>query len=440
MRELFVWKKERLVGRLIADDGSPQSYTFVYESDVAPGDFVSLTMPTGQKVYGPRVTLHPIFDMNLPEAERRAAYFREAARYGGADELTLLARTGQRQIGALRFSDSPKLVTSPVRPLDLTRLQKVENGQQLFEEIFEELAYSSGVSGVEPKVLAPTETSATGHPADTDTAGDSQRLGTLVADTHILKTDRALYEGMVVSEYLCGLALKAAGLAVPKCWLSDDGRLLVIERFDRADGVEFHFEEVCSLMGLNAGDKYNSTYERVAECLGLFLAPQSAYAGLRDFYKALLVHRIVGNADAHLKNFAVLCTHFDDVHLAPIYDTVSTRAFLNTPPGVLLAGAARWWDGKTLHRFALSACQLSPKDAKAALDEACNGAERALGPVEKLGARLHFFAETAAKMHAIWTSGIRDLRAGKNGPPPEVKYPKRSRPRQRAIGASPAFR
>lgn len=440
MRELSVWKKQRLVGRLIADDGSPQSYTFVYEADVGPGDFVSLTMPTSQKVYGPRATLHPIFDMNLPEAERRAAYFREAARYGGADELTLLAWTGQRQIGALRFTDSPKLVTSPVRPLDLKRLQKVENGRQLFEEIFEELAYSSGVSGVEPKVLAPTETSAGARPLDPDPGNDSERIGTLVADTHILKTDRAPCEGMVVSEYLCERALRAAGLSVPTCWLSGDGRLLVIERFDREGGAEFHFEEVCSLMGLSAGDKYNSTYERVAECLGQFLAPQTAYAGLRDFYKALLVHRIIGNADAHLKNFAVLCTSFEDVHLAPIYDAVSTRVFLNAPPGVLLAGAAKWWDGRTLHRFAVGACQLSAKDASSVLDEACHAAERTLALVQEYGKRFPFFTDTAERMRLIWTSGIRDLRAGKNGPPPALTYPKRSRARQRTMGGSLAFR
>lgn len=440
MRELFVSKRERLVGRLIADDGSPQSYTFVYEPDVTPQDFVSLTMPISEKLYGPRATLHPIFDMNLPEAERRAAYFREAERYGGADELTLLARTGQRQIGALRFSDSSTPATSPVRALNLARLQKVENGQQFFDEIFEELAFSSGVSGVEPKVLAPTETTAFDNTAAADTADGLKVIGTLVADTHILKTDRAPYEGMVVSEYLCGLALEAAGLVIPKCWLSDDGRLLVIERFDRADGVQMHFEEVCSLMGLNARDKYNSTYERVAECLGQFLDPQKAYAGLHDFYKALLAHRIVGNADAHLKNFAVLCSSLDDVRLAPIYDTVSTRAFLNSPPGVLLAGAAKWWDGKTMHRFALSACQLSSKDAKAALDEVCNGAEWTLERVKEYGKRLTFFADTAVKMHAIWTSGIRDLRAGKNGPAPAVKYPKRLRPGQRTIGANSAAR
>src|SRR5262245_824565 len=160
--------------------------------------------PTAQAVWGPRPTLHPIFDMNLPEGERRLNLER-AARVSRADDFTLLEAIGERQIGLLRFARNPDDPRPALTPLDRERLAHIDDGLAFFQSVFNDVAMSSGVSGVQPKVLAATEELERGR---------RQLPGTWIADTHILKRDRDPYPGMVISEFLCARALENAGLPV----------------------------------------------------------------------------------------------------------------------------------------------------------------------------------------------------------------------------------
>jgi serine/threonine-protein kinase HipA len=302
MRSLYVLKNDRLVGQLHVNDASPAEYTFVYDKTAQENDFVSLTMPpTAQTVWGPRVTLHPIFDMNLPEGERRV-YLERAARVGGADDFTLLEAIGGRQIGLLRFTRDLEDPRPAVTPIDRKRLAHIEDGLAFFQSVFKDLTSSSGVSGVQPKVLAATKQSARSH---------GHLPGTFISDTHILKRDRDPYPGMVVSEYLCAQALKNADLAVANCSLSTDGKLLIIERFDRSVDRAMHFEEFCSLMGLTSADKYATTYEQLATSVNRFVEPSLRQQAITALFRALVCYRLVGNADAHMKNFGVLCTTYE---------------------------------------------------------------------------------------------------------------------------------
>lgn len=56
----------RRVGTLVRDE---RAHRFDYDRDVAPGDAVSLLMPTTEREYlAPEpCVLHPVFDMCLPE-------------------------------------------------------------------------------------------------------------------------------------------------------------------------------------------------------------------------------------------------------------------------------------------------------------------------------------------------------------------------------------
>jgi serine/threonine-protein kinase HipA len=313
VRSLYVLKENRLVGQLHVNDTSPPEYTFVYEKTAQENDFVSLTMPpTAQAVWGPRPTLHPIFDMNLPEGERRL-YLERAARVGGADEFTLLEAIGGRQIGLLRFTPNPDDPRPAVTPIGRERLARIDDGLAFFQSVFKDLMNSSGVSGVQPKVLAATQESASGH---------DNLPGTWIGDTHILKRDRDPYPGMVVSEFLCAQALKNVKLPVANCSLSQDGKLLIIERFDRSADRALHFEEFCSLMGLNSVDKYATTYEQLVTSINRFIEASSRQQAVTALFRALVGYRLSGNADAHMKNFGILCTSYRDIQLAPFYDAV----------------------------------------------------------------------------------------------------------------------
>jgi serine/threonine-protein kinase HipA len=68
------------------------------------------------------------------------------------------------------------------------------------------------------------------------------------------------------NEYLCMSVAKIAGLDVPEFYLSEDGNLFIMRRFDRpTSGVQFGFEDMAVLSGATYDErghyKYRGTYE-----------------------------------------------------------------------------------------------------------------------------------------------------------------------------------
>jgi len=65
---------------------------------------------------------------------------------------------------------------------------------------------------------------------------------------------------------------------------------------------------------------------------------------------------MVRNGDAHLKNFGVLyASPGDTVALAPVYDVVTTTAYVRKDvPALSLAGTKKWWPRKMLEQFAVT--------------------------------------------------------------------------------------
>ena len=123
---------------------------------------------------------------------------------------------------------------------------------------------------------------------------------------------------------------RRGGIPVAPFDLSDDGSLLVIERFDIApDGTRLGFEDAASLMGQRVRDalsdrKYRGSYERIATALKLINLPD---AELARFFEQVAFTAMVRNGDGHLKNYGVLYSSVDDVRLAPMFDVVTTSIY-----------------------------------------------------------------------------------------------------------------
>jgi serine/threonine-protein kinase HipA len=119
--------------------------------------------------------------------------------------------------------------------------------------------------------------------------------------------------------------------------LSNDGKLLVLERFDavmkKDQSVErLGFEDVAALSGQRVRDtlsdrKYHGSYQRIAELLKQLQLPQ---VDLDRFFAQVAFSIMVRNGDAHLKNFGVLYRTPQDVWLAPMFDVVTTAIYKYT--------------------------------------------------------------------------------------------------------------
>ena len=167
--------------------------------------------------------------------------------------------------------------------------------------------------------------------------GEDGRVGITAGgtpSTHIVKTPITRFQGTVVNEAFC-LAF-GRRLAVPTVRatpLRALGReFLLIERYDRevtVDGVRrLHQEDFCQALGIAPERKYEAEGgPSLADCFALVRSATTVPAAhALVLLDAVGLNFLVGNNDAHGKNFSLLYSH-ERVSLAPFYDVLSTIAY-----------------------------------------------------------------------------------------------------------------
>jgi serine/threonine-protein kinase HipA len=406
MPALNVFSNGRSIGSLDRD------YTVnrtVYRFDYAPGigreDTVSLVMePPGPRLFEQAGKMHPVFDMNLPEGALRGAIIRMFSKTLDTavfDDFTLLGLVGQSLIGRLRFGQGQQI--GPIPEQNLKQLLEHRGTKGLFDALLERYARYSGVSGVQPKVMVRDDGSLNTSPSGEFSPGQPLKGVTAKGTTHILKHfDPIDRPGLAANEFLCLKAAIAAGLPVPPTFLSDDGEIFAIERFDlKPDGTYLAFEDLCSIAGKVSDEKYEGTYEEVAATLARYLPPDSG--DMRLFFKSLVLSVIVRNGDAHRKNFGVL---YDDptqeIRLAPVYDVVTTLPYLPDDNMALKIGDSKHWpDEKILTNFGIKHC--SVVKARESIQEVAQGVADTRA---QLHDELRLPTDIAVRMAQIWEAGL----------------------------------
>lgn len=151
--------------------------------------------------------------------------------------------------------------------------------------------------------------------------------------THILKPEIRGLPDAVENEAFCMRFARHLGLPVAEVETSTIGSLkvIVVTRYDRvvqADGkVErIHQEDFCQATGVAPDQKYQEDGGPSLRGIAAILSatdPDSLPTLLRD----LTVHVLVGNGDAHAKNFSLLHQPSGALRLAPLYDVMSTLRY-----------------------------------------------------------------------------------------------------------------
>lgn len=110
------------------------------------------------------------------------------------------------------------------------------------------------------------------------------------------------------------------------------GELVYItKRFDRVNNVQIAQEDFCQLSGRTSvthgnNYKYDSSYQEVGEILKKYC---KAYpVEIEKIFQIILFNFLIGNGDAHLKNFSLYQIDDDDHILTPFYDLLSTALHL----------------------------------------------------------------------------------------------------------------
>ena len=178
-------------------------------------------------------------------------------------------------------------------------------------------------------------------------AGSQSKLPVLILDaaialplgntpsTHIIKTEPERFPGLVATEVLCMTLAGAVGLNVPPVSIRRVGNkpCIVVPRYDRSIGVDrsvtrIHQEDFCQALGFPPERKYQQEGgPLLRDCIDL-LREWSTIAALdiRDFLDGLIFNVLIGNADAHAKNYSILYRGTER-RIAPFYDLVCTLAW-----------------------------------------------------------------------------------------------------------------
>jgi serine/threonine-protein kinase HipA len=407
--DLLAWVDGQEVGRFSehhAADGS--LFTFEYAEGATSEDLVSLTLiPLPHQRRFDSRSFPPAFDMILPEGERRLRI--EAARkIMRTDAFSLLAYVGANPVNRVRFLQPGTAPDQEVPQLPTpTELANNSAGQTLFQKLLADLDLRQGIAGVQPKVLGAVEGARKMSPELRQQRGS----------THILKASTRTYPFLATNEFICLKIFEMAGLAIPNVTLSADGELLLVERFDiLGAGKHLGFEETAVLMGENSATKYQRDYGSMIESLALFVEPQSEDAMRRDISKSLVLNWLLGNGDAHLKNFGVLYRDDLEVRLAPFYDVVSTLPYIpEDVPALALSFewySKDWWPREKIEEFTRTHGKLTPVDSKRLFEECLAAVDGGLKLAHKVGKQIPEFAELAATLIKLWRSRAAKFRSG----------------------------
>jgi len=395
-----------VLGRDVAalePDGDFRS-VLTYHANIATDDFVSLTMPVRTESYIWDDVLHPIFQMNLPEGYLLQVLQEQLGPQVTGSPMALLSVIGRNMVGRIQVAVPGSNLAVPMQPIELAALLQGDNSEEAFAELVRQHA-TSGVSGIVPKFLDAQNELA---------APPEHNKTTLFTHRHIIKGSTGRLPYVSLNEHLC---MQVAGRVLPvaKTELSNDGKALVVDRFDVDENGQprWGMEDFCALLGLRPAAKYDTTWERIAKATRDHVPGGRQVETFRHLTTLLLLTYAVRNADCHSKNLALLYTKRADVHLSPAYDVISTTVYAgyqHNPPGISFLGRKTWAPGKTLGNFIAATFGTSLK-VQSEMVEAISDAISDTAPqVRAAMDKYDGFKEIGARMLHTWNEGVAGLR------------------------------
>lgn len=316
-RSLSVRMHGRPVAALI-QDGSGRLW-LRYLPDA--GEAISLCLPLQADAHPPDLT-EPFFGNLLPESEAIREAIGQRTGANPRNTFSLLGAIGQECAGALSLHQ-PEAPVSPVDPVPIEAriLEPEELARHLADLPRQPLMI--GVSGLRLSLAGAQEKAAV-------CMVDGQVAIPLVGtpSTHILKPAHPIYPHLVDNEYLCLCLARDVGLTVPAVEIRHvEGKdFLLIERYDRMVDERHHVkrihqEDFCQALGVSYARKYQADGgPGLTDCFELMTRLAVPARERLDLLRRLIFNVLVGNCDAHAKNYSILY-QASGLTLAPVYGT-----------------------------------------------------------------------------------------------------------------------
>lgn len=324
-RHLEVWLLGTHVGTLSQIDGR---LSFAYASGVTTP--LSQSLPIRPEPFDDRAT-RPFFSGLLPEGGKRKQ-IAKLLQVSAQNDYALLDSLGGECAGAVTLLEPGQLplaldATREVRWLDHAQLLQLLDEMPLRPMRAGDDGLRLSLAGAQDKL-----------PVVLD--ADGIRIGLPLngsPSTHILKPPIAGVDGSVFNEAFC-MALAGAlklDVAVTQIHAIGDGRqlrhYLLVQRYDRptgAPGQRLHQEDFCQALGVVPEHKYqNEGGPGLAQAFALLRsATRPSAPHTLKLLDVVVFNALIGNHDAHGKNFSLLYTQAGAV-LTPLYDALCTAVY-----------------------------------------------------------------------------------------------------------------
>ena len=322
-KALDVYLHNKLVGYLTQDDDGQMLFQYapswLEASEAVP---LSQSLPLRKNIFT-RKECRGFFAGILPEENKRDIIARNLG-ISARNDYAMLERIGGECAGAVTFVPAGEFFQD--RQDTYRRL-----GEKELTKILRELPrrpLMAGEEGVRLS-LAGAQDKIAVHVSGNDISVPLKGA----PSTHILKPAIERFEGVVFNEAVCMNLAGKVGLPTARVVIGQVEGIdyLLVERYDRVRDSEgntrrVHQEDFCQALGVVPERKYQSEGgPPLKQCFHLLRNASAApVIDLQRLLDAVIFHALIGNHDAHAKNFSLLYGGEGAVRLAPLYDVAST--------------------------------------------------------------------------------------------------------------------
>ena len=325
-KKLDVYLNKIFAGVFEQNSSGGGALSFTYDEEYLKSESVaplSISLPLRSEPFGHNQT-KSFFSGLLPDEDQRNVLARKL-KLSPANPFALLAEVGRDCAGAIeilhRGEKPPSYDEGSVEALSEDRLYEILGKMYTNPLLATDGNIRMSLAGAQSKQAVFFDEKKKSLP----------QLVKQKPSTHILKPPMTWLENSSENEFFCMKLAGKVGLEVAEVFLKNvrDRPYLLVRRYDRTKfkgkTIRIHQEDFCQALGLPPESKYqgNDGGPGILDCLKLIEKNSSFVA--RDqtrFLQAVIFNYLIGNSDAHGKNFSFL-HEGDKTRLAPLYDLLS---------------------------------------------------------------------------------------------------------------------
>ena len=303
----------------------------IFQYSPNAGRILSLSLPI-QKAPFDNKQCRGFFNGLLPESEHTRIAIGKKYGINPKNDFSILQAIGYDCAGAVSFFDSSDTQTPSKYLQETYEIEYTPLEEKALEKFINELPQKPLATAIDDIRLS--------------LAGAQDKTSVIVVDgqigipksnvptSHILKPAINGFNETIENEFTCIKTAEKLGIKVPdvKIGYANKTKYFLIQRYDREiinnEIKRIHQEDFCQASNIPCIYKYQSEggvdFKR---CFEILRATSQPAVAINQFIQIMIFNYLIGNNDAHGKNFSIL--HYDsgEIKFAPAYDILCSQVY-----------------------------------------------------------------------------------------------------------------